>query len=151
MVSAQAWHWVDPHVGFRRAWDVLQPRGVLALLWNRPSREGLPQGVEEAYRRHAPDLATGSTLDRSWRPDGRSRDVAGSGLFTEPEVITHRWTRWYPTDAYLGLLRTQSDHRILGEERLGALLTDVREALAAHGGVEIRYLSEALVARPARR
>ncbi len=148
VVAAQAWHWVDPTIGFRRAWDVLEPSGVLALLWNRPSRDGLPEGVEAAYRRHAPHLASGSTLDRSWRPDGRSRDVAGSGYFTEPDVLTHRWTRWYPTDAYLGLLQTQSDHRVLDPDHLAALLAAVGEALAPYGGVEVPYLSEALVARP---
>lgn len=148
VVAAQAWHWIDPDVGFRRAWELLGADGLLALLWNRPRRGGRPEGIDEAYRRHAPHLAGASTLDRSWRPDGRSRDVAGSGLFTEPEVLTHRWSRWYTTDDYVDLLRTQSDHRILPPEALTALIGDIREALAADGGVEISYLSEALVARP---
>ncbi len=149
VVAAQAWHWVDPAVGYRKARAALHPAGILALLWNRSLVEGRPPGVTDAYRRHAPHLAEGSTLDRSWPADGRSRQVAESGLFTTPEVLTWRWTRWCDTATYLDLLRTHSDHRILPDDVRAALLADIGEVLDAHGGgIEIPYVSEALIARP---
>ena len=149
--SAQAWHWVDPEVGYRKASDALGDDGILALVWNRPLVEGRPPGITEAYLRHAPHLAEGSTLDRSWRPEGRSREIVDSGLFDPPEVLTHAWSRRYGIDEYLDLLRTQSDHRILEPRRLEALLADIRVALDPQGGLVVPYLSEALVARQRRR
>ena len=36
VISAQAWHWVAPDVGYVKAHAALAPRGTLALFWNRP-------------------------------------------------------------------------------------------------------------------
>jgi SAM-dependent methyltransferase len=56
--AAQAWHWVDPVVGFAKAADVLRAGGELAAFWNRPvwAQAPLREVVLDAYQRAAPEL-----------------------------------------------------------------------------------------------
>jgi trans-aconitate methyltransferase len=38
LVSAQAYHWIDPALGTNKPLEVLCPRGWVALMWNVPGR-----------------------------------------------------------------------------------------------------------------
>lgn len=40
VVSATAFHWVDPQVRYRKSAQALRPGGSLALIWNRADPEG---------------------------------------------------------------------------------------------------------------
>src|ERR1700727_3606851 len=56
VVAGQAWHWVDPVLGARKAAQVLRPNGLLALYWHvfdPPSEVADP--FEEVLSRVAPD------------------------------------------------------------------------------------------------
>lgn len=55
--SGQAWHWVDPDIGFARAADLLRPGGRFAAFWNR-DRYGPPvtEALREVFDRHAPGV-----------------------------------------------------------------------------------------------
>ena len=62
VVSATAFHWVDPAIRYRKSAQALRPAGSLALIWNRPypqgSSEGFPEALEDVHRLEAPELAT---------------------------------------------------------------------------------------------
>jgi SAM-dependent methyltransferase len=62
VVSATAFHWVDPAIRYRKSAQALRPTGSLALIWNRPypqgSSEGSPEALEDVHRHEAPELAT---------------------------------------------------------------------------------------------
>ena len=58
VVAGQAWHWVDPLLGPRKAAQVLRPHGLLALYWHvfdPPSEVGA--ALEDVLQRVAPDAA----------------------------------------------------------------------------------------------
>jgi len=46
LVSAQAWHWVDPVVAMPKAAALLRPGGTLALFWNYAELFYHQQGAE---------------------------------------------------------------------------------------------------------
>jgi len=48
VVSATAFHWVDPRVRYRKSAQALRPDGSLALIWNRADTEGGSEGFLEA-------------------------------------------------------------------------------------------------------
>src|ERR687886_691504 len=48
VVSATAFHWVDPQVRYRKSSQALRSDGSLALIWNRPDPEGSSEGFSEA-------------------------------------------------------------------------------------------------------
>ena len=59
----------------------------------------------------------------------------------------YRWRERYTTDSYLRLLRTHSDHIVLGA-RVEPLLAGVGEVLDGHGGgLTLDYLAALWMAR----
>jgi SAM-dependent methyltransferase len=155
--SAQAWHWLAPEVRYVRAREALRPGGALAVFWNRPDWESCPLRDElaEAYREVAPDLGAGAARAGAgpgpmhpgiqtpppWWADWTAEMTAAPG-FGAPEPRVYRWRENYTTDAYLRVLRTHSDHIVLGASRLEQLLGAVRGVLDRDGGgLPLDYLS----------
>lgn len=160
LLSAQAWHWIDPQVRFRRAAEALGADGVLAAFWNRVDWKScfLRDELAEAYRRLAPELGgaigTGpmhptageaETFPRDWQ-DGAPRPTG----FTEPEWRTYAWPQPYSRAEYLSLLETHSDHVLLKPSRRQALLGAIGEVIDRAGGIlEIEYVTRLGLARRA--
>jgi SAM-dependent methyltransferase len=149
VTSAQAWHWVRPEVGFAKARDATGPRGSLALLWNSPTtgpdQLELGERLAEVYRRETPELSQGLPSDRDL---DRQREINASGAFIDVIREDYQWSTNYTSGEYLGLMTTQSDHRLLEPEVLERLLRGIDEVLASHGGrVEQSYVTNLYLAR----
>jgi SAM-dependent methyltransferase len=138
--AAQAWHWVDPSVGFAKAATVLRPGGVLAACWNRVAWAGAPlqEAVLEAYRQTAPEILAetdpihpGSTIAPD-EPEWRRAIAATSGLGAA-DVRDYEWSTTYSGGDYAALLETHSTIRVLEPERRAALLGAVAQAIEEHG------------------
>jgi len=151
VVSAQAWHWIDPEVGTARAAGVLTAGGLIGLIWNEgvfpPS---LLRTLGTVYERRAPGLDSYSVLlgrRADERVDRAARALTENGSFGEPEVRTYAWERVYSRAEWLDQLPTHSDHRALAPDRLTALLADVGDAIDALGGsFPMRYTAWLLTA-----
>lgn len=132
VISAQAWHWVRPDVGARKAAEVLAPGGEFAAFWNfgeLADEEG--EIVAEVYHELAPDLvASGSAGD----DNTHLRRLQASGWFSSVEGVTYPAERVWALDDWIGNLGTQSNHVLLGD-RLPRLLAALRAALLRHGPV----------------
>jgi len=134
VTCAQAWHWVDPLVGWRRAAAVLRPGGWLALWWNWAESDPAPvdAALDAIYAEH------GTGLDfRRVRPDPADEDLdaAPPGLGLGPPVDRqYPWVQSYTTEELLDLLGTHSSHRLLAPDRLDALLAEIGAAVDQHGG-----------------
>lgn len=136
IVSAQAFHWIDPGVALPKAAAVLAPGGVLACFAHVP--EPPPAaflGVfEPIYARWAPELWV-DPPERWYWPDGAfAQGLAASGLFGAAEHRVYPATRTYTAEGFVDYLRTRSDYRALGPERLEALLAAVGQAVRDGGG-----------------
>jgi SAM-dependent methyltransferase len=159
VTAAQSWHWVTPVERSRRAAAVLRSGGWLAVWWNGPAPrdDDVRHGIDDAYRREAPELA-GPSANRipASRGERRIRDVehaASAELrtlaeFEPPLTYEFPWSRWYSTEEYQSLLTTYSDHRLLPPETLNRLIAAVGVVLEAHGGgIEHAYVTELVTAR----
>jgi SAM-dependent methyltransferase len=147
VVSATAWHHVDPEVRYEKAARALKPHGTLAIYANWTVdhfREG-----RAAYERHVPEW-TGRPSRTIEEGLVRARaSLRGSGWFTAIEVHRYPWTRRFATEEYLRLLQTHSDHRMLGPEKLRGLLDALRDCIESLGGtVDRDYESVLLIATP---
>ena len=141
-VSGQAWHWADPATRFDDVADKLSPTGWLCVFWNRPEPVEHPfaEEVTAAYRRHAPELATGTTAIRF--PGSKaavaaptpSAEFDQSGRFGPVERFEVTWDREIDAEEHCANLRTQSDHRLLDQAALEGLLTEINEAILGVGG-----------------
>jgi SAM-dependent methyltransferase len=148
LACAQAWHWMDPDRRLGLAHRALAPGGVLALFGHTYffADERLRDATNEVYRRRAPELAD---VDTATAPPPTPEPHA-SALFTDPRTATFEALLSYPTDRYLALLRTFSNHRMLPEPRRAALHGGLAEVVDAHGGVVgVRLETTLILARRA--
>ena len=153
VVSATAFHWVDPRVRYRKSAQALRPDGSLALVWNRGDPDGGSEGfleaLEDVHRREAPALAPERrppSLDRD--PD-KAGEIERSGFFGRPEERVHRFTVDRDAESYLRLLGTFSSHRALDEGTRRRLFASVRRLInEEYGGRVVEgYRSELYVSR----
>lgn len=154
--AAQAWHWIDPAVRYRKPADLLRKGGALAAFWNRPDWSNcvLAADIDSHYRAVIPELLEESGPMRPSRqpmpelwgdPPG---EIAATGRYEAPVQRRYTWRRRYSTEEYLSLLQTHSDHILLAEDRRRALLRGVGAIIDLAGGaIEIDYVTHLTLAR----
>jgi SAM-dependent methyltransferase len=144
--AATAWHWLDPAARYRKAWQVLRPRGYLAL-WSAAHvfpedwdpffgeiqtayeeiGEGLPEGIPDSEKYpHPADL-----------PDHRT-EIDQSGLFTDIAVRHFDWEITYTAEEYISLLDTFSGHIAMDGWKRDHLYSEIRRRLAQRSDGRLR-------------
>jgi SAM-dependent methyltransferase len=134
VISAQAFHWVDPALSYAKAGRALRTSGALALFWNRPTGTDrtLRDALDAVYRRHAPRLV--ARLERPAAMDGVPEAIEVTGLFGEVCVKRYPWTDRRSSADYVKLLLTHSDHASLPDETRRILCDEVRAIVDRFGG-----------------
>jgi SAM-dependent methyltransferase len=150
VVAGQAWHWVDPVRGARKAAEVLRARGLLALYWHvfdPPAEVGEP--FEDAMSQVAPDgpLKTPG-LELQQRNLRRAVDgIHAAGRFDEPEQWRFEWERHYTRDEWLDHLATTGQLTVLPPRQLATVLDAVGTAVDSIGGAfTMQYVTLATAA-----
>lgn len=166
VMSAQAFHWVPPEVGYPKASKALKPNGSVALFWNLVPDEPtdvqqetdlveLSGAIQSQYVLHAPELAhvqqenSLETQVATVETQLRSR----SDLFCDLSVLRFPWSERYDAERYVALLSTYSGHIALPAERQQALFAGIAWAIQGHksGFLLKRYVSVLFLARKAMR
>jgi SAM-dependent methyltransferase len=78
VLAATAWHWIDPAVKYRRAWELLRPGGHLAF-WSAahvfpPGGDPFFRDIQDVYE----EIGEGLPPDAAW-PSGPPGACGGSG------------------------------------------------------------------------
>jgi SAM-dependent methyltransferase len=85
--SADAWHWIDPLIGYRLAAQLLRPDGLLICTWGYPmlTDHHLQRRLNQVYARLAPDLVRDPDCHiadlEPLLAEGRA-EISGSGLMS---------------------------------------------------------------------
>jgi SAM-dependent methyltransferase len=159
VVSATAFHWIDPCISYAKASSLLRPGGHLALLTNAHSSggthtdPGIAKPIRALHRRLAPEVgdwtfadtasiqrhaAAGGDIAAVWARMERklSEPPAVSDLFEPPTVRTYPWVATYDTESYLAMLATQSSYALIESARRDELLQRIGQLIdALLGGV----------------
>lgn len=152
LISAQAWHWVDPKVGPAKAAQVLEPAGRFAAFWNRVRHSDRVRAVlEGAYRAHAPGLLEDNVpLGTNLRPtEGADPDLdrlLATGEFDGPERRAYNWRRSYTPELWLDELLTHSIHRSLAPDQQASLVAAMADGLERIGTFTVEYTTAVLLA-----
>jgi SAM-dependent methyltransferase len=138
IASAQAWHWVDPAVGFAKAAQTLRPGGYLAIFGHVPMMA--PEALQPAFRAAFDTWwpgAWGRPSPQDWYlPDGPVPSmVAASGLFQPTEHRGYTWSWTLDPELFGRYLRTDSSYHLLAETPRFALFDALAAAVADHGGI----------------
>ena len=140
LLSATAFHWISPAVGYPKAASMLKDSGFIALLWNyhpRPYTDFFI-AVQEIYRQWVPEWSDPSqALSVEDDIHLTETEINQTGLFEPVQVKTYAWTKKYPTADYLRLLNTYSDHHMLEENQKKGLFRDIGVLIDEHYGREI--------------
>jgi SAM-dependent methyltransferase len=157
LISAQAWHWIDPEVRYAKAREALAQGGLFAAFWNWPDWQEHPlrPALDEAYRQAAPELLNSCGPMNSLAPgedpvDGWAEEIEATDGFDRPEARTYRWQCHYSTQEWVDLLATHSDHALLDPQTRERLLDRVGAAVEEQGGeFQLPYLTWLRLARAA--
>jgi SAM-dependent methyltransferase len=154
VVSATAFHWIDPAVRMARAADALRPGGALAVVRTQHVRGGTEEffvEVQRCYERFDPGTPPGLRPPEAADVDGSDHveEVVRSGRFGPTVFRRYERELTYTTGDYLELLRTYSGHRALPEAARTGLLDCVAALIdQRYGGrVTKRYLVDLGVSR----
>ncbi len=140
--AATAWHWIDPHTRYRRAWDVLRPGGHLAF-WS--ATHVFPDGgdpffadIQGVYEEIGEGLPEGATWPRAGElPDDRT-EIEASGLFDSAIVRHFDWEISYDAEEYLRLLDTFSGHIAMEPWKRDRLYGEIRRRLGQRSDGRLR-------------
>ncbi len=129
VVSATAFHWVDPERRYGLAAAALRPGGALGLLRNdhvlAPESEAYYRGVRPFYEREFPD-------DAPYIPpveadlDGLGAEMDESEWFDVVDERRFARNVRRTTAELIGLLRTYSPHRALPPRRRARLFASIK-------------------------
>lgn len=139
--SAQAWHWVDPSVGYIRARAAARPGGLLAAFWNRPDwpRASLREALLAAYEQASPGYSGEDPMHPAdlapLGEDDWEGAIASADGWGHAEIRRYPWSQDYSSAEYTGLLETTSGVQLLEASERRALLAAVASVIDERGGI----------------
>lgn len=151
VLSATAFHWLDPEIRMRKSADALRPGGTLAVVSTHHVLGGTVQffvDVQRHYERYDPDTPPNLRQQPAADIPCDSTEFDASGRFGPVTFHGYEWDRTYTTDEYIDLLLTYSNHRALPADAQSGLLTGIRRLIDSYGGsITKSYLTQVTVAR----
>ncbi|MCS7482689.1 class I SAM-dependent methyltransferase [Umezawaea endophytica] len=151
VLSATAFHWIDPAVRMRKSADALRPGGALAVISTHHVLGGTTRlfvDVQRCYERFDPDTPPNLRQQEASDIPRDTAEFDASGRFTPVTFHDYVWEQTYSRDQYLDLLLTYSNHRALRPDRQAGLLRCIGDMIDSHGGsITKRYLTQMAVAR----
>jgi SAM-dependent methyltransferase len=146
-ISATAFHWIEA-ASYPKLARLLRPGGSVALFWNKHIASAVDGGfferVQSVYRTHAPELyGEGKGLPAIEELRDETANLAATGLFGDFTVRQYPWTKPYGSEAYINLIDTYSDHRMLPRTRRQRLYDGITAMIENfYGGrITVQYLT----------
>ena len=154
VLSATAFHWIDPAVRVVKSADALKPGGYLATIATHHVAGGTDQDrffadVQECYERWDPATPPGLRLAPSDAIPMEGEEIERSGRFEAPRFLRYESDLPYTTESYIDVLLTYSGHLALAPAPQRGLLDCIAGLIDGKYGGRIvkRYLSELRLAR----
>ncbi|HEU5383836.1 MAG TPA: class I SAM-dependent methyltransferase [Ktedonobacteraceae bacterium] len=154
VVSASAFHWLDPDVRFSKCVEVLHPGGFLTILHVHHVRGGTPGFFADTQPFY---LKWGLSDDLSFQPPAPDNlptlypELDQLSLFRSVERYHFVIPMRYSTISYIGWLRTDSLVNSLNDQERVGFLQDIEHLieLKYNGEVVRNYVYEVIVAQRA--
>jgi SAM-dependent methyltransferase len=140
--AATSWHWIDPAVRYRQAWQALRPGGHLAF-WAADhvfpdAGDPFFREIQDIYDEIGEGLPPGTRFPRPGELADDRAAIEASGLFEVTAVRQYDWERVYPAEEYIELLSTFSGHLAMAEWKRRRLFGEIRRRLALRRDHSVR-------------
>ena len=140
VMSATAFHWLEPATRYEKVARALRPGGAIALFWNHHVQSGADAGffdaVKVVYEREAPEKAKKwerlTSAEELGEPELPA--IERSGLFGPVTVRKYRWDQSYDAAGYVDVLNTYSDHLAQPAEERKRLFRGIAEFIDTQYG-----------------
>jgi SAM-dependent methyltransferase len=125
---ANAFHWIDNTIKFKKCYDLLSSNGYLALLWTvPPDTQPLPfkkafDLLLEYYPEKRKEQKTKADMENE-----RKLEIVNSGFFTLEDFLDYKWTISGTRDSMTKGFFAQSMYLSLNEEKQKELSAKVVE------------------------
>jgi ubiquinone/menaquinone biosynthesis C-methylase UbiE len=132
IVSATAFHWIDPGVGLAKAARLLRPGGWLALV---TTGERYPEPLRSGLR----DLWV-SYSRQSWKPAGQPAWLAAlrqTSLFGETVEVSHTSPVRLPAETVAGVERTRATFLSYTEREQADFTADLQALLVPGSDIDV--------------
>ena len=136
VVSAQAFHWIDPRVGLRKVADILHPGGLLALFWNYAALDQQPtllrcRNAALKVAPHFDQWADSSNRTFNLFADEWLQTLNRQATFSGCLRKDFHWSLHWSTDTVLDWFTTHSWWRALPVDSRSALTVELSKILSA--------------------
>ncbi len=123
IISATAFHWVDPKVRYMKAHEVLESKGFLAVFSNQHVRkeEGFFAESQSLYDKYYAPLTTNHPT--------HATNFPGVEAFQVPIKRVYPWTQTYSSEQYIKLLGTYSGHIALPDKNKRLLFEGIADLI----------------------
>lgn len=136
--SATAFHWIDPEIKYKKAFDLLEDDSLLVLYWNNYGihDEKLGSSIEGLYAKYGMKTDARTARERQMANIRmRREEIEKSGLF---RVVSHSIFSSevpYSTQKYENLLKTFSDHSKDKVPDIDSFFREVGRTIDEHDGI----------------
>lgn len=147
VLSATAFHWIDPEVRVVKSADALGPGGVLAVVSTHhvesDRSRALYDQVQRCYERFMPGAKKGERPPPAGEVPDDSEEIDTSGRFGPVTFRRYEWEQEYTGAQYLDLLSSYSGHRAMPADARHALYTCISAHVEKAGGWIVKgYLTQ---------
>ncbi len=135
-ISADAFHWIQPEIGYPKVASALKPSGTLAFFWNAPSKMDpeIAAAVKQVYISRAPQAEIPEeSFTPEWMINTITEVITQSACFGDVTVRTYPVTVTESVDHYIKNLWTYSSHHPLDRRTREYLYDGIREVLEQFG------------------
>jgi len=155
VLSATAFHWIDPDIRMVKAADLLRPDGALGVISTHHVAGGTDTffaDVQRCYERFDPATPPGLQLSTGDETPEETTEFDQSARFGPVEFRRYKWQHTYTTREYLNLLMTYSGHRAMTPQARSGLFTCIAHLIDNNHGGQItkQYMTRLAIAHKTR-
>lgn len=136
--SAQAFHWIDKKIKYKKAHGLLKENGHLALFWyqNSDKKTELLDELNSMIKNHVPDFFDNEVEKESYIENIKLRksEIIESGFFNLPVVFDYTLENMMDAETYIQSINTYSQFAILNDNLKTKLNDEIRRIINNHGG-----------------
>jgi SAM-dependent methyltransferase len=136
-ISADAFHWIPPEIGYPKLMNALKPGGAMALFWHVPvdPQTEWSRAIDDAFQQYAPEFENPHhSFSLAWLEEiirGNFRNYCGLEAVT---VKPYNWSEVVDVETFIKQLRTYSSLWDMDAETRAALDTGVRDVFRQYDG-----------------
>ena len=153
VLSATAFHWIDPAIRVTKSADALRPSGSLAIITTHHIGGGPTASffndMQRCYEQWDPTTPSSLKIPTAADIPTDTTELDNSGRFEPTVVRRYEWQQQYSAKTYIQLLETYSDQRARPPESGAELLKCIERLIdtSYNGSIQKPYMNELQLAR----